>query len=172
MENFFRSMARNKLIVAIVSLVFGLVLIIWQTGAVAGIIRVLGILVLVASVCTFVSYFAGRDKRNPPTLATAILELLVALLLVFAPGWLIALFPVLMGLVLVVSSIFNISALVSAPVKTGMFPLGMVVSVITLVLGLVAIAQPMAMADVLTVIIGIAFLVNGITDLLAVSAMK
>lgn len=172
MENFFRSMARNQLIVAVVSLVFGIVLVVWQTGAVAGIIRVLGVLLLVAAVCTFVTYFVGRDKRNPSTLATAILELLVALLLAISPGWLIALFPVLMGLVLVISGIFNISVLVSAPVKSGLFPVGMVVSILTLALGLVAVVQPMAVADVLTVLIGIAFVVNGVTDLVAVAVMR
>lgn len=172
MRDFFQSMLHNKVIMACVSIVFGTFLIVGRGSAVADIIRILGIFLLVAAVTCFITYFFGsQSKGNPSTLATAILCTLVSLVFIYAPGWLIDLFPIVMGLALIVNSIFNISGLVSSPIRTGMFTASMVLSCITLVLGFVAVLHPSAVADVLIVLIGITYLLNGIDDLLAIAVL-
>lgn len=172
MKDFFQNMLHNKVIMACVSIVFGIFLIMGRGGAVADIIRVLGIFLMVGAVVCLISYLFGRqNKGNPSTLAWAILCVLVSLVFIYAPGWLIDLFPIVMGLALIVNSVFNIAGLVSSPVRTGMFTASMVLSCLTLVLGFVAVLHPSAVADALIVIIGITYLLNGLGDILAIAVL-
>lgn len=173
MREFLQKMVRNKLIMAVISIIFGIVLIAGKGSAVAAIIRVLGVLLLIGGVVYLITYLAGKvNKGNPSTLASAILFILVALIFIAAPHWLIDLFPILMGLVLIISSIFNISAALSAPVHTGLFTGSLVLSILSLILGFVAVLHPAAMANVLIAFIGVTYLINGVSDLIAISLMK
>lgn len=173
MSEFFQKMVTSKLVMGIVSLLFGIVLVVWQAGAVAEIIRILGVLLLVGSVVLLLTYFFGREnKGNPSALASAILGLLVGIVFAYTPEWLVAFFPFVMGIVLLVSSVFNLSMFISSPVRTAAFPAGLLLSVLTLLLGIVAIAQPMEVADFLVAMIGVAFLAAGVIDLIEVAALR
>lgn len=173
MTEIFQNMVHDKLIMGIMSLVFGVVLVVWQAGAIAEIIRILGILLLIGSAVALLTYFLGREnKGNPSTLATAILGIIVGLIFAYVPEWLIAFFPVVMGIILIVNGILDISMLASSPARTAAFPLGIVLAIFTLILGLVSLFQPLAVADAIVLVIGIAFLVNGVGDLVAVSMMR
>lgn len=172
MRDFFQSMLHNKVIMACVSIVFGVFLIMGRGNAVAQIIRILGFFLLVGGVVCLLTYFFGKENRgNPSTLASAILYLLASVFFICTPSWLIDLFPIVMGIALIVNSIFNISGLMSSPIRTGMFTASMVFSVITLVLGFVAALHPSAVANFLIVLIGITYLLNGIGDLLAIAVL-
>lgn len=173
MKEFFQKMLRNKIIMAVISIIFGIILIVYQGGAVATILRILGVLVLVGAVIGLISYFAnGANKDNPSVLASAILGFIFGIILVTAPGWLIAIFPIVMGLVLIINSIYNISALLSAPIKTGMFGFGLILSILSLILGIMAITRPGAVANAIILFIGITYLINGLTDLIAIASLR
>lgn len=172
MQDVFQKVIRNKVITAIVSFLFGLVLIIWRAGAVAEIIRILGYLMLAGAAFSLVGYFFGRQtKGNPSTLASAVLGIIFGIVFVNTPGWLITLFPVVMGVVLILNGILNASALMSAPVKAGAFAVGMVLSILTLILGIVAVMHPMQMANMLILFMGVTYVVNGISDLIAIALL-
>lgn len=170
MADFFRKIIRNQLVSAIVSIIFGIVLIAYRGNAVATIIRILGYLLFVGAVVYIIAYFVGKDGiRNPSQLASGILCALFGIICVATPGWLVSLFPVVLGIVLIISSIFNLSVLLSSPFHTGIGGLSLVLSILTLIFGILAIVDPWGTANILILFIGLTYLINGIGDLVAIS---
>lgn len=82
------------------------------------------------------TYHIGKEnKKNPTTLTLSILgSSVAALIFIYSPGWLIAIFPIVMGVI--------------------------------------AVIHPTAIADTLILFIGITYLCNGIADLVALGALK
>lgn len=173
MKDFFQQLVRNKVITAAVSIVFGIILIVGQGSAVAQLVRILGFLLLTGAAVGLITYFVGKEnRRDPTTLTLSILGILASLVFIYSPWWLVDIFPVVMGVVLIINSVANISGLVSAPAKAKTFPAAMVLSILTLVLGFVAVFHPSSMANAIILYIGIVYLCNGISDLVMLSALK
>lgn len=173
MQALLKKMVQNQLIMAIVSILLGIALIIYQGRAVAEITLVVGYLLLAGAAVYLVSYFiGGANKGNPSTLASCILCILFGVICVMRPGWLVTLLPILMGISLILSSITNLSVLASQRGRGGMALLLGVFSVVTLVFGVVAIMNPVAMANFLVCFIGVSYLINGLGDLLAIALMR
>lgn len=171
MEELLKKLMKSKLIAAIASIILGVVLIVFQGNAVAQLIRIIGWVLLICAVVNLVEYF--RDgHENSAILASAILEIIFGFIFVKAPHWLVALFPVVMGLILAINSIFNLSAYFSSSFKTRRARTSAWTAILTLILGIIAIMHPSAMADVIIAFIGATFLINGISDLFILSLLK
>lgn len=166
-------MVHNKLIMAVISLILGILFIAFRGSAVESIIRIIGFILLASAAVYVITYFCGKEnKGNPSTMATAILCVLFGIICVITPAWLVALFPVVMGIILIINSIFNISAFFSVRTKDRKAGVSVVLSVLTLIFGIIALAHPAAMANFLIVFIGTTMLFNGVGDLVTISMMK
>lgn len=168
-------MIHNKLIMALVSIALGIALVIFRGSAVAVIIRITGVVLLIAAVVYILSYFFGKkNKGEQSAIASGCLCGLFSVVCIISPGWLIIAFPIIVGIIMIISSVFNLAAAFQSHGAAGM---GMTVaaallSVLAIIFGFIAILNPVSMAAVLILFIGITLLINGVGDLITIAVMK
>ena len=124
MKEWFRKLLDSKIVMAVVSIVFGTVLIAERGAAVAFIVKLFGWVMVAAAVVQVIRYAGKRESREPGILAAAVVCLIIGFIFV------------------------------------------------SLVLGVVVLLHPSAVADLLLVIAGFTFVVNGFTDLMMLSAFR
>lgn len=173
MRDFFNSILKNKAVMAVLSVIIGILLIVRQGAAVADLIRILGVLLLIAAVVNLITWLSTpKEVRGTAGIAGVVLCVLVGLLFVAAPGWLVSLFPFVMGLAMIISSIMNISGILSSPLRAGLFGPSLGFSILSLVLGILVVLHPGFVANVLIAFVGITLLANGIADLLVIFVIR
>ena len=124
------------------------------------------------TVVQVIRYAVKRESREPGILASAVVCLIIGFIFVASPRVIVDLFPVLMGLVLIVSSAANIAGLLGSVFRNSFWTASLVFAILSLVLGVVVLLHPSAVADLLLVIAGFTFVVNGFTDLMMLSAFR
>lgn len=173
MKDFVNSIIKNKAIMAVLSILLGIILIVRQGAAVADLVRILGVLLLIAAVVNLITWLAEKkEERSNASLAGVIVCAIFGLIFTTTPGWLVALFPVLMGLAIIISSIVNITGLLQSGVRFGLFTPSLVMSIISLILGIVVLFHPGATANIIIALVGITFLANGIADLMMIFVFR
>jgi uncharacterized membrane protein HdeD (DUF308 family) len=172
MQDFFRKVVRNKIIMAVMSILFGILLIMAQSQAVEFIVRFAGWILLIAAAVFCIMYFTGGEVRDPGRLVSAAITLLFGIILVNTPQIIVNFFPVLLGIVLIISSITNIAGLLSSLIRGPFWITSLMLAFVSLVLGVVVLMNPTAFADFIILFTGFTFIVNGITDLLLISVFR
>lgn len=172
MVEFLRSIAQNKMVVAVASILFGLVLVVEQTAALDWLVSVLGAVLLGAAAVYGIMYAVGSEKRRGYA-AFAIVLGLVGLFIAVNPRAIVNIFPTLVGIVLLVNGLANFLhsyAIVRPAGYSWTTP--MVLSVAVAALGLVMILAPSLIIDILMLFMGIALVVNGALDLIVMFTDK
>lgn len=171
MQDFMKKFLSNQIVLAVLSIIFGLVLIIGRSSAVAFLVQVLGWMLIIAGVVNVILYIARKYDRNPSQIATAVLLFIFGIFFVAWPNAVVSIFPIIMGLVLIFSSVTNIAGIAGAPLHGGAWGFSLVMAILSLILGIVVLIHPIATANVLYLFIGITYLINGISDLMVISAI-
>lgn len=158
--------AKSKAIVALAGIVFGIVLIIAQAEVLTVLVRALGIVSVAAAIVLVLMYAFGRDKAASQIVISALLAIF-GIVLVAAPDALVNLLPTLLGAALVISGGINlVQAYALSQAGSTNWKMGTISSIVVLVLGLLIVFHPGAVADLLVVFMGISLLVGGVCDLL------
>ena len=106
-------------------------------------------------------------------LITAAVFVIVGIILTANPGYLIAYSYIVFGLVLIVNNFINILGAMKNEIRVeGSKTLYLLVSAALLILGVVILLNPFATSDILTRIIGVTLIVDGIVNLLVGFRMK
>ncbi len=156
-----RNLIRNKTILAVASIIIGVILIVRGRAVVDTTIRVFGYVLLAAAGVYLWTYFGGNN-RTEVQLGYAGLSALGGLVLVFFAPAIRNILPTLIGIALILNGIANLT---SARFETGFPKLSKAWSIVTIVLGGLAVLHPGAIANVLTVFAGAALVLNGLADL-------
>lgn len=151
---------------AVLSILVGLFLIIRQGSAIADVVRIIGWLILIAGIVTF---FTWLKDKNTAEITTTIICIICGIIFISSPGWLINFFPILVGLLLIINSISNITALSKSGQKSNA---SLISAVLSLILGVLILFHPGALVNVITLLMGITLLINGISDLMLVNSVK
>ena len=166
MVDFLVGLTQNKKVVAVASIVFGLILVLEQAAALDWLVSVLGYLLLGSAAVYAIMYAVGSEKQRSHVVAAVILGL-IGLFIVVNPRAIVNIFPTLVGFVLIFNGITNFlhAYAIVRPAGRG-WTTPMVLSVAVAVLGLVMVVAPGLIMDVLVLFMGIALLVNGAVDLI------
>ena len=148
---------RNKMILAIVSVVAGIFLILARGRVLVTLIRVLGYGLIGAAIAYFLLYFSGRNGKDEIALGYGVLAGAAGLLVVWLAPSIVNLFPVLMGLGLMISGITSLLGAGSGRNKIG--------PVVVIILGALILFHPGAILNAVVLCAGIALVVNGLSDL-------
>lgn len=164
----FMKIMRNKVVLAVASIVFGIILIIWKREVVTKGVSIIGI-IMIACAAVMIIMFAVQKEKNPGLLVMGILFAVFGAFFLVKPEFITRMFPVIMGVILLISGLFDMINAVRLPKnvsgRTGII----VVSVIIAVLGVVFMFLPGVTADILMIIIGIVLLFNGVFDLVVLA---
>lgn len=167
-ESKISQLLKAKLVPALLSIVLGIVIVVARRAAVDLLIKIAGGLVIAAGVLMILRALAKRSQ-DPEAMKVliplAVIALLTGILLIRFAGSIVDIFPILIGVCLILNGISHLAAAFAGQDKR--IPVIITGAVITL-LGLIIVCRPGFLVNSLMVFIGAALIVNGVMDLLAV----
>ena len=168
MKIIFRRTRTTALVMGVASLVLGLVVFTNPTGVALFLTSMVGAVLAVMGVVTLVGYLRERSAASQFDLLCALVELVFGALLWLAPGFFVNWLVVVVGVFILFTGfgdLMDARALSAAGSdSTGVNTL---MGVLTLVFGLVVVAAPFALVDMMFSIAGVGLVFNGVTELWA-----
>lgn len=175
MQKRLRKIRFNKLLSAAVSVVFGIVLLIWSGAAVAVTFKVFGVVIAAAGIAAVIAYLVQRGGG-----ITGIASLIGGAALIVAGVWIFrnpqdptALFSIVTGLIVCVSGVSDIvESLGMAGAGFSRWWFTFLTGLILIGLGILLIVHPNALANLIVKIMGAVLVVNGLTDIAVVHGVS
>ena len=167
--NLFDKIRKDVVLSSIVYLVLGLILLFKPGTALVTIVDILAIMIAVMGVVSLVTYFTRKDTVASGGMIKGVMYLILAAVLHFGAGFIISIIPFIMGVLVIISGIVKLQeAMDMMKVKVNGYVPMLLISIMSLVFGLVILLNPFATAALLFRIIGIALIYNAVSDLLTV----
>ena len=157
----------SKIISKLVMAAVGIVLIIKPGEALTGIIRFLGVALLLIGLFGIISFIASPSKGIIAGffLVLSVLAALAALIPLFKPSLIVAIFPFVIGITLAINGIADSIEAVSLRSITGVWIIPLVLSLLAIVGGCVIAFYPFATMDLLVRIVGAILVYNAVVGL-------
>lgn len=156
-----RKIIRNKTILAVLSIVAGIFLIIARRSALDMVVRILGYGLIAAAVGYLLSYFFGPHK-DETQLGYAVISGIGGILVIALASAIVNIFPVLIGLVLMINGLGNLMQSFSDP-NSGIA--GKILPALVAVAGLLVMIHPGAIVNSVVIVAGVTMIINGLSDL-------
>ncbi|MCD7962693.1 MAG: DUF308 domain-containing protein [Rikenellaceae bacterium] len=151
---------------SIISLLVGIVMVVWSHLAINYAIVITGILILLSGLISMIMFTRNTDPTREGLPVQGMLGLILGVFLIVAPSFFVSIIMILLGAVIIVASLNQLSGLALArrngfriPGFLYLFP------VLLLIAGFVIFFDPFASAQGLVVFFGCAVIFYGLTDL-------
>ena len=167
--NLFEKIRKDVVWSSIAYLILGFVLLIKPGTALVTVVHILAIVAAVMGVVSLVSYFKDKYGVGNGGVIKGIVYFVIAAFLYFGAGVIISIVPFILGILIVISGIVKLQeALDMMKYRADGSITVLVISVLSLVFGVLILINPFGTAELLFRIIGIALIYNGVSDLLTV----
>ena len=168
MKDFFRNMKVSYLLAAILYVAFGLVLLIWPDITERIICFTFGSILIVYGGITIISFFVHDSHHGAYRfeLIMGILAAALGLLFLINPSFVLNIFPVILGLYIVVDAALNLKR--SLDLRQMAYPrwwIALILALVAMALGILILLRPGFIATFLTRVIGGVLVYNGLADL-------
>ena len=108
----------------------------------------------------------ARDEKQPAALTAGLIAMVAGVVVLLAPQLVVGLFPVLAGILVILGGIKRLTdALVARSDGDRDWPLGLLLALICIVLGVLVLSNPFGAAVNVVQLIGIAGIYYGVTAL-------
>ena len=148
---------------SLAGILIGMILMIWRGSFIEQMIRVVGYILLVTAAVYLAMYFRG-NRRNETQLGYAIAAAGSGLLLILLSGLLLRAFPVIAGVVMILSGVATLLKTYNDS-NTPLY--SKLMSGLVIIAGILIAIHPGRIADAIVFCVGVAFVINGISGLLA-----
>ena len=170
MKEMIKRLHRAKLIPALISIAFGIALILARRSAMTVVVKIAAGMLMACGIGSLLLYLFAPIKE-PMALAVGGLMALVGVLAWFYDDVVVDLFPILTGVGLACNGLSNLTTL-SMQGEYGGKWLVILFSIIMLVGGILIAIHPKFIEDALLIYVGIGYIVNGIFDLILLHRVK
>lgn len=164
----FRVAKTNKLIEAACLIALGLVLLIWSGTALTVICQVIAAIIALVGLVVIIAFFFGRSRVYGSSIGLfgGVVGLVMGLYLFFNPDILGSLGPTIIGLIVLVTGLVDLSESVRiVRQKSGGVAPALVIAVLEIVLGVVFIIHPIAINKILMKLMAVVLIADGIADI-------
>lgn len=153
---------------SLILIALGVFLILNPATTVNTVVKIVGIGILVAGAFGVWGFIFGGEFRSVPSLVAAGVELIVGFTMFTNPSSVASFFPLVAGAVLAVSGVSTfLDSIKRRSGTSSAWKVSMLLSLVTILLGLVIFFNPFSTITLLLRVIGISFLYNGIVGMLA-----
>lgn len=162
MENYIRKLGRNSIILSIILLVFGLLMYTNPISTVNVMMIIFGVILVLDGLVHLVSYFAIKDEYRffSSELVQAIIYIILGFVLMINYYNVSYLLPIVLGIWIVVESLFKLQiALNIRDIYDSHWGLLLGMSIITALLGVVILFNPVQSLALLTRICGVVLMI-------------
>ncbi|MBO5207753.1 MAG: DUF308 domain-containing protein [Lachnospiraceae bacterium] len=172
MENILKKIKANVVVSAALCVIAGAVLIIWPGMTVQIACRAIGAVLVIMGVSKLFGYVYSRDGSlfSQINLIVGIIITVIGVWIFTSPEKIIAMVPILVGIIIVMHGINNLQQTVK--LCKGQYDkwwIALVLGLVTVGFGIVLIVNPFAAVDTLVRAIGIFLVYDGVSDIWIVS---
>ena len=175
LSNIANQAKKSKLVSGLAYIVLGIVLLFWPVASMAVICRMIGAFLLFVGIFTGATYFTlsqGTPYRILSLVAGVPLALF-GLFLFMNPDFLAEFIPIIIGIIVIISGLTTLfDSFTLLKYGYSKWWVSMLFAVVTVIFGIVLIAEPFSAASVATMIIGITAIISGISDIYVATRIK
>lgn len=157
------------ILVSILLIVLGVFLILKPLEIIGTLVQVIGVILLICGVFDFVNYFSlkDEDKLIDYTLMKGIMEITTSILFIFKSDVLSSVFPILLGLIIIFINIFKLElALSLRSIDENNYLIGVIISTLSIILGVVIILNPFDTLEVVVMASGIVIIITELSNII------
>ena len=166
MEYKVKKMLDSKLVPAVLSIILGIVIVIARRSAVDLLVKIVGGMVIAAAI-GFIAVYLTRPNKEVGNLTMVLVSAgvaaLIGIMIISFAEDLVNIFPILMGLYLILNGLSHLTAGYADPENRA---IAVAMGVLVIALGALIVLQPGFMVNTIMIFIGVAFILNGVSDLL------
>lgn len=166
--DFIKKIFRDKIISNIALLLFGLVLVIFPIESISIAAKIIAGILIISGLANIIYFFIDKDIKNRMDTIYFLISLIaigVGIYTFINPTWLVAVINVFVGVILIISAINNLRYLFKYSIRNYLWWFFTVVSFVILILGIVAIINPIEVASVITRFEGLSLIFDAIMSL-------
>lgn len=164
---------RNSVYRSVLSILLGLMLVLWPGTALKYIIMLIGVIFLIMGVVALVVSYKKREERSGSVVSfTGIGSVILGLLLVCLPSIFTTVFMFVLGFTLVVAAIGQFVTLAAARQFGYVSLISYLFPVLILIAGIVVLFNPFSSAESVFMLFGATIMFYGITDLINQYSIK
>ncbi len=161
-----KKISSNPIVIALMMIVAGIVLILWNGSALDIAVRVIGGLLALSGLTNLISAFIHKnDEKSKPIISiiAAIAFIAIGIVLITNPGFITGIFPFVMGLMMILNSLADLYQVLNLK-KDGdeRWSILGIAAAVTLVLGIIICVNPFETLNVLLIMNGITMIYGGI----------
>ncbi len=158
----------NKFIGAVCLIALGLVLFVWSDTAINMICKVIAALIAVVGIAVVIAFFFGRSRvyGSSAGLFGGVTMLVMGMYLFFRPEVLASLVPTIIGLIVLVTGLVDLSESIRiARQKSGGATAAVVIAALEIILGVVFVIHPMFIENILMKLMAVVLVADGVSDI-------
>jgi len=175
MYQFFKELKANYILSAVFCIIFGVTLEVWQDASSRVVCMGLGAVLALSGIVNIVTYFMRRDGRmvSQILLLAGIILTVLGGWIIFNPGVLIMMIPVVIGVVVTVHGVHNlIQAMELFKNNYSKWWVALLLGAVTVGLGVLLICNPFEAVNTAIMLIGIFLVYDGVSDLWIISRVS
>lgn len=151
----------------IISIVIGVVLILFPGEAMDLSLKVIGVVLLVAGVSGIILGIKSQGAYIAYTLSGAVTAIVAGIVCLLQPQLIKSVLPLIMGIIILATGVFNIVNSINAKnAGASRWVASLVLALITVICGIVILFNLNQAANLLVTIIGIIYVYNGVSTLI------
>ena len=166
--NFLKSIRFNYILSSIITILLGIALVIFPRTSASVICMCLGVVLLICGVLNIISYFTQKDKIHffEYDFLFGMVFSIVGLWLVLNPEAIIMILPVIFAIVIILHGLIELqNSLNLRRFDYNRWWVIFILALITVVLGVIMLANPFIAASTLVIFIGFSLIYNGVVDI-------
>ena len=157
MKETFDRLIRNKAILAVACIVIGIIMVIMGDNLLRTGISIIGYVLIAAAVAYVVLYLSGKN-RDSFQIVNAVLAAVAGILLVTHPGLVANALPIIVGILLILNGVLNLTQGGDSRIPT-------VLAILMVILGIIVLTHPWILNNIVVRCAGVALILNGLFDL-------
>lgn len=172
MGNLLKRLKTNIVISAILCVVLGIVLVVWPDLSMQIVCIAIGAVLLIGGGVRLAVYFTNKDGSMyaQMSLITGIVLAVVGIWILIKPDKVLAIIPIIVGIVIVLHGINDLQQAVSLyKDKYDKWWVALILGVLTIGFGVLLICRPFEALDTVVMLIGLFLIYDGLSDIWIVS---
>ncbi len=168
MERILKKIKANVMVSALICIIIGVVLVAWPGKSVHVVCMTIGAVIVISGISRLITFMLNRDGSlfSQMNLATGIVITLIGGWILFQPDTIIAIIPILVGVIIIIHGINNVQQAVSLyQSRYEKWWIALILGFATLCFGGVLVFNPFGAINTLVIFIGLFLIYDGLSDI-------
>lgn len=175
MEHILKKIKTNVIVSAFICIVLGVILVFWPGLSVKVVCMAIGAVLVINGISRLLNFIFGRDGSvfSQMNLVMGIIITVIGGWILLQPGTIIAMIPILVGIIIVIHGINNLQQSVSlCQNRYDKWWIALLLGIITIGFGVLLVFNPFAAVDTLIRFIGLFLIYDGASDIWIMSRVS